>query len=158
VVEVTVNIRRTLSVGWDADRALALVADVPKSAAHFPGLERLDDLGDGVFRWNMNPFQVSKFRHQVRYSAQYITDTTNRIVVWNTIGQDNNTTADGRWTVVSEGTGTRLEFENRLVVRMPVPRLASRVVKALVPKITDRETRIYLERIAATMDGKLVAG
>ena len=156
MVEVAVSIRHTLSVGWDADQALELVADVPKSAAHFPGLERLDDLGDGVYRWNMKPFQVSKFRHQVCYSAKYVSDPTSRTVVWTTVGQDNNTIANGKWTVVPEGTGARLEFENRLIVRLPIPRLASRVVKGIVPKMTDKETRIYLERISATMDGRLV--
>ncbi len=155
MVEVQVDLRYTLRVGWDADQALALVADVPKSASHFPGLERLDELGDGVYRWNMKTFQVSKFRHQVCYAAKYVSEPSARTVVWTTVGSDNNTVANGQWRVVPEGSGARLDFENRLTVMLPVPRLAARVVKNLVPKMTDRETRIYLERIAATMDGRI---
>ena len=156
MVEVQVDLRHTLVVGWNVAQAHELVSDVPRSAGHFPGLERLDDLGDSVYRWNMKTFQVSKFRHQVSYAARYVSDPDQRTVVWTTVGSDNNTVADGQWRVVPEGTGARLEFENRLTVRLPVPRLAGRVVKGLVPRITEKETRTYLERIAATMDGRLV--
>jgi carbon monoxide dehydrogenase subunit G len=156
MVEVKIDLRHTLQVGWDPVQALELVSNVPKSAAHFPGLQRLDELGGGVFRWNMNPFQISKFRHQVRYAALYITDTTQGTVIWTTEGTDNNTTADGKWTVIAHEGGSKLSFENRLHVRLPIPRLTGRIAKTLVPKIADKEHRIYLERIAATMDGHLL--
>jgi len=156
LVEVEVSLHYTLEVGWDVDRAFALVADVPESAGNFPGLERLDDLGDGVYRWNMRPFEVSKFRHQVRYAARYVSDPGARTVVWTTVGSDGNTQADGAWRVSPSGSGARLTFENRLAVRLPIPRLIARPARKVVPGIMDKQTRKYLDRIAQKMDGRLV--
>ncbi len=156
MVEVEVNLRYTLEVGWDFERAFGLVSDVPKSASNFPGLERLDDLGDGVYRWNMRPIEVSKFRHQARYSARYVSDEAAGTVLWTTVGTDGNTRADGAWRVSPSDAGTRLSFDNRLAVMLPVPRLMARPTRKLVPGIMDKQTRKYLSRIAEKMEGRLL--
>jgi len=156
VVEVEVSLRYTLDVGWGVQQAFALVSDVPESAVNFPGLERLDDLGDGVYRWNMRPFEVSKFRHQVRYAARYISDENAGTVVWTTVGTDGNTRADGAWRVSPRGQGARLIFENRMAVMLPIPRLVARPARKVVPSIMNKQTRKYLGRIAEKMDGKLL--
>ena len=156
MVEVGVSLSYTLQVAWDVQQAFELVSDVPKSAANFPGLERLDDLGDGVYRWNMRPIQVSKFSHQVNYSARYISDVGAGSVVWTTVGTDGNTRADGAWRVSANGSGSRLTFENRLAVMLPIPRLVARPAKKIVPGIMDKQTRKYLTRMAEKMDGQLL--
>jgi carbon monoxide dehydrogenase subunit G len=156
MVEIGVDLRYTLQVGWDVEQAFAMVSDVPGSAANFPGLERLDDLGDGVYRWNMRPFEFSRFRHQVRYAARYTSDAAAGTVIWTTEGSDGNTRADGIWRVVPDGDGARLSFENHLAVMLPVPRLVARAARKVVPSVMDKQTRKYLERIAQKMGGRLV--
>jgi carbon monoxide dehydrogenase subunit G len=157
VVEVEVDLRYTLKVGWDSKRAFTMVSDIPGSASNFPGLERLDDLGDGVYRWNMRPFELSRFKHQVRYAARYTSDAAAGTVIWTTVGGDGNTRADGIWRVVPDGEGSRLSFENRLAVTIPVPRLVARAARKVVPGIMAKQTRKYLERIAQKMDGSLLS-
>lgn len=156
MVEVGVSLSYTLQVAWDVQQAFTLVSDVPESAANFPGLQRLDDLGDGVYRWNMRPIQVSKFSHQVNYAARYTSDVDAGTVVWTTVGSDGNTRADGAWRVSPNGSGTRLTFENRLAVMLPIPRLVARPAKKIVPGIMDKQTRKYLGRMAEKMDGRLL--
>lgn len=156
MVEVGVSLSYTLQVAWDVQQAFGLVSDVPQSASNFPGLERLDDLGDGVYRWNMRPIQVSKFSHQVNYAARYVGDPAAGTVVWTTVGTDGNTRADGAWRVTASGSGSRLVFENRLAVMLPIPRLVARPAKKVVPGIMDKQTRKYLTRMAQKMDGRLL--
>jgi len=157
VVEVEVSFCYTLQVGWDVRRAFALVADVPLSAGHFPGLQRLDDLGDGIYRWNMQPLEFGKFAHQVRYSARYVADAEADTVVWDTVGADGNTRADGSWRIKPLDGGAELTFQNRLAVQLPIPRLMARPARKVVPGIMDKQTRTYLTAIAQKMDGTLVA-
>ncbi len=156
MVEVGVSLSYTLQVAWDVQRAFELVSDVPKSASNFPGLQRLDDLGDGVYRWNMRPIQVGKFSHQVNYAARYISDLDAGTVIWTTVGSEGNTRADGAWRVSASGSGSRLTFENSLAVMLPIPRLVARPAKKIVPGIMDKQTRKYLARMAEKMDGRLL--
>jgi carbon monoxide dehydrogenase subunit G len=156
VVEVKVEIEYVLEVAWSPEQALDLVADVPRSAAFFPGLEGLDDLGDGLYRWNMRKFELGSFQHGVRYAARYVTDQATRTVRWTTEPGDNNTIADGAWTVEPRGSGSRLVFRNSLVVSVPVPRLMARLARKSVPGITHKQVRTYLDRIATEMGGRRV--
>jgi hypothetical protein len=157
VVEVAVNHIYTLAVSWDADRAFELVADVPLSAGHFPGLEQLDDLGEGVYRWNMRGFEVGKVNYQVQYTARYVSEPGPRTVVWSTVGPDSNTRADGAWHVTTDGEGAQLRFENRLLIRLAIPRLLARPAQKVVLTIMERQHETYLTRIAQRMDGQLLS-
>ena len=47
MIDVDVHVRHTLEVAWSVEEALALISDVPLSASHFPGLQRLDALHAG---------------------------------------------------------------------------------------------------------------
>ena len=69
MLEFSVHHVYTLAVPCDVGQAFDLVADVPLSAGHFPGLERLDDLGEGLYRWNMLSFEVGKISFPPRALA-----------------------------------------------------------------------------------------
>jgi len=156
MAEVEVNIRRTLKVSWPPDRAFELVADVPRSASHFPGLEKLEDLGDGVYRWHLSSFKVGKIKFPVSYSARYVSNPDNSTVTWSTQAGSKNTRADGEWQVHPDGEGTRLEFRNRLVVVLPVPRLMMRMANKVARDMTEKQIGAYLGRISRAMEGQVV--
>lgn len=150
-----VAIRRTLEVDWSPEKAFELVADVPRSASCFPGLKQLEDLGDGVFRWHLSTFQLGRFSFPVRYAARYVSDSSESTVTWSTVGSSDNTKADGQWVVRPQGEGARLEFTNRLVVSLPVPRIMVRPARRLAREMTERQLGAYLDRIASKMNGKV---
>ncbi|MEE2750277.1 MAG: SRPBCC family protein [Myxococcota bacterium] len=154
--EIEVPIRRTLEVGWSPQDAFELVADVPRSASHFPGLKKLEDLGDGVFRWHLSSFKVGRFDFPVQYAARYVSDASAQTVTWSTMGSMDNTRSDGEWLVVPHGNGSRLEFTNRLIVSLPVPRLMMRAARRMAREMTERQLGSYLDRMARKMDGTVV--
>jgi len=153
--EIEVPIRRTLEVGWSPQEAFELVADVPRSASHFPGLKKLEDLGDGVYRWHLSSFQVGRFTFPVQYAARYVSDASAQTVTWSTAGSMDNTRSDGEWRITPRGEGSRLEFTNRLVVALPVPRLMLRPARRLAREMTERQLGSYLDRMARKMNGRV---
>ncbi len=150
------TIQRTLEVKWSRDEAYALVADVPRSAAHFPGLKGLDDLGDDVYRWRMESLSVGKLGFDVGYAARYVRDPAAGTVVWTTEPGSGNTLADGTWTVTESPEGARLVFDNTIGVSVPVPRLMVRVARKALVQMCSRQVSTYLRAIAKTMDGRLI--
>ncbi len=156
MAEVTVKIRRTLRVNWSPEQAFEMVADVPRSASHFPGLERLEDKGDGIYRWHLASFKVGKFTFPVSYAARYIPDPDAGTVTWSTDAGSKNTRADGQWVVTPDGDGTRLEFQNRLVVVLPVPRMIARMANKIARDMTEKQIGAYLKRISRAMDGEVL--
>ncbi len=159
MVDLNVTLQRTLEVKWSRDDAYALVADVPRSAAHFPGLRGLDDLGDGVYRWRLESFKVGKFGFDVGYAARYVGDPEAGTVVWTTQPGSGNTRADGQWTVTATADGgARLVFDNTIHVSVPLPRLMAKLGKKALAEMSHRQVDSYLRAIAKTMDGRLIQG
>lgn len=156
MAEVQVNIRRTLRVNWSPEQAFEMVADVPRSAAHFPGLERLEDLGDGVYRWHLSTFKVGKITFPVSYAARYVPDPEAGTVTWSTVDGSKNTRADGKWVVTPDGDGALLEFHNHVVVVIPVPRLLARMTNKIARNLTEKQIGAYLQRISRAMDGEVL--
>ena len=157
MVDLNVTLERTLEVKWSRDDAFGLVADVPRSAAHFPGLRGLDDLGDGVYRWRLDSFRVGKFGFDVGYAARYVPDAEAGTVVWTTQPGGGNTRADGSWKVSElPGGGARLIFVNSIAVSVPLPRLMARLGRKALEEMSHRQVESYLRGIARTMEGRLL--
>jgi carbon monoxide dehydrogenase subunit G len=156
MAEVKVNIQRTLRVGWSPEEAFAMVADVPRSASHFPGLQRLEDLGDGVYRWHLSSFRIGKITFPVSYAARYVPDPEAGTVTWSTDPGSKNTRADGKWVVTPDGDGALLEFHNHLVVVLPVPRMIMRMANKIARNLTEKQIGAYLGRISRAMDGEVL--
>ncbi len=156
-MDLTIAVRRELDLGWPRDQVFELIADVPRSAGHFPGLRALDDLGDGVYRWRLESFRLKQFSFAVSYAARYVPDPEAGTVVWTTFDDGGNTKADGRW-VLGEPSGdrVRLRFENTIQLKLPIPRLLARVAKGVVRDMSERQVDTYLKRISATMEGRVL--
>lgn len=149
------SLERTLDVAWPRDRAYELVADVPRSAGHFPGLQGIDDLGGGVFRWRLGTIKLPGFGFDAGYTAQYTFDEAAGTVVWASVPGAGNVQEEGSWLVEAAGDRTRLRFRSTLTVDVAVPRLVERVVKKAAPGVTHKLMLGYLERIAKTMGGRV---
>jgi carbon monoxide dehydrogenase subunit G len=156
MAELTVTVQRSLEVKWARADAFALVADVPRSAAHFPGLRGLDDLGGGVFRWRLESFRIGKFGFDVGYTALYTPDVEAGTVLWKTQPGGGNTRADGAWTVTASGDGARLTFDNTITITAKMPRLMVGAANRALKEVSRRKVDTYLRRISKTMNGRLL--
>ncbi len=155
MIEVQSISRGVLEVAWSPSRAYALVADVPLSASHYPGLTRLDDLGDATYRWHLSRYEVAGHSLDVGYTARYICDPGARHVTWRSeLSDRDNVAASGFWRVAPLADGARLDFETALHARVPVPRLVGRLARRTVDAVFQRQIETYLDAIAQRMGGR----
>src|SRR5690242_19485736 len=64
------------------DGVFALLSDVPRSVAHFPKVDRLTDLGDGVYKWQMQKVGRAQVHLQTVYASKYPGDRAKGSVAW----------------------------------------------------------------------------
>ena len=66
-IQVTIEITRDFDVSADFEATFALLSDVPKSASHFPKVNKLIDMGNNTYRWEMERLRVDKHAIQTIY-------------------------------------------------------------------------------------------
>ena len=59
-ITVSIELNRELEIPGSYDEVFELLADVPRSASHFPKVHKLTDLGDNAYRWEMEKVGVDK--------------------------------------------------------------------------------------------------
>ena len=114
-----------------------VLQDIPNSVSHFPKVDKLVDLGDGKFRWEMEKMGAQKYYFQVMFAAQY-TDSgattqaeDSKWVRWTPIN-DGNAAFSGCWNLSRHGDGTQVHFENAGHIELPFPSLTKRIVSPFV--------------------------
>ena len=85
-----------------------LLSDVPKSAAHFPKVDKLTDLGDGVYRWEMQKVGAGQVNIQTVYASKYVSDRKKGTVVWTPVKGEGNALVSGHWKL-KDNKGSRSE-------------------------------------------------
>ena len=61
---ITIEIGYEFDVKASAKDVFAVLSDVPTSASHYPQVDKLVDLGGGVYRWEMDRIGVGQFTLQ----------------------------------------------------------------------------------------------
>jgi len=56
--QVEINVEKKFWTSASVDGVYALLADVPRSASHFPKVERFVDLGGNAYRWEMEKIGI----------------------------------------------------------------------------------------------------
>lgn len=124
---------------FDVDSKVAsvfdLLADVPRSAAHFPDVEALVAMGDNRFRWEMKPISVLNFNHQVVYACDYVNDDDGLGLEWTPVAEAGNSLIAGRWRFEAlAGGGTRVNFETSGKLDVPAPKVFQKAARPFVEK------------------------
>jgi hypothetical protein len=86
------------------------------------------------------------------YDAIYVSDPNALTVDWEPppLGAG-DMESYGSWRVEARGSGARLHFTARTVVRVPAPGIMRRMVEAFAKEETIKLKKEYLQRIAATL-------
>ena len=110
-VHVPFDLAYEMDVRADADAVYAVLADVPLSASHFPGLERLVDLGGNRYRWELAKLGTEHVHLQTVYASRYHCDRQRRSVRWEPVAGEGNARVGGRWVIEPRPQGTHLRLE-----------------------------------------------
>ncbi len=143
--------RREFRVSADAKRAFALLADVPKSASHYPKVKNLVDLGSGAYRWEMQEVGVSGFSHQVVYACRYQGDEKQGTITWTPVGGEGNSEIAGSWKIAADAGGAKLEFETTGDLSVPVPWLLRSVVGPFIEREFNQQIDTYVANLTKAL-------
>ena len=125
----------------------SVLADVPTSASHFPKLARLVDLGDGVYRWEMEKVGTETIHIQTIYASRYVADKKQGSVVWTPVAGHGNALVGGSWAVTNKKTFTHLVLRLDGTLQLPLPGL----MKALVAPVVIGEYEKLVEHYIANL-------
>lgn len=131
-LKVSIDLARKFVVSADAETAFALLSDVQASAAHFPKVQAITDLGDNKFRWEMEKVNLGTHSAQTAYACQYISDNEANTVVWLPIKGEGNSVVSGKWAINSLDAGTELSFTTKAELTLPLPGLLKLAISPIV--------------------------
>lgn len=137
-----------------AKDAFALLADVPRSASHYPHVAQLVDLGKNCYRWEMEAVGAGPVQVQTVYASKYVSNKAKGTVVWTPVEGEGNALVGGSWTITDHKTFTRLVLEVQGELHLPLPALMKSVAAPLVESEFENMTEQYIDNIVEALGGE----
>ncbi|MDX1801563.1 MAG: SRPBCC family protein [Marinobacter sp.] len=132
-ITVAIELNRDIDLAGTYDEVFDLLADVPKSASHFPKVDKLVDLGDNTFRWEMEKIGVDKHSIQSVYASQYSADRDAGKITWEPVKGEGNGVVRGSWTLTRNGDqSTRAKFQTKAELTLPLPGLLKLAISPVI--------------------------
>ncbi|MDP2369693.1 hypothetical protein, partial [Rhodoferax sp.] len=110
MIDVSIDLGYEFDVKARFKEVFDVLADVPTSASHFPNVDKLVDLGDGVYRWDMQKIGLPQINLQTIYASRYVANRTKGTVVWTPIAGVGNALVSGNWKIVDKKKFTHIEL------------------------------------------------
>jgi len=155
-VTVKIDLGYEFAVKAKYDDVFAVMADVPTSASHFPRVDQLTDMGDGVYKWEMQKVGIRDIGIQTVYASKYETDKTKGTVAWTPVQGVGNALMSGHCKVTGDKESTRIALNIEGDVNVPFPALMKIVVQPLVEIEFDRLVGKYIANLIEEFGGEVV--
>ena len=132
-----------------------VLADVPTSVGYFPKVEKLTDMGDGVFKWEMEKVGTSQVNIQTVYASQYVSNAAKGSVVWTPVKGIGNAQVGGSWKITDNKKSTGIELKIKGVVDVPLPGLMKMVVAPIVEGEFEKLVDKYIANLIKKFGGEV---
>ncbi len=152
--DVHIKITRRFKVRANYDKVFALLADVPESVSHFPKVDELYDLGDNIYRWEMQKIGIDKYSLQTIYTCQYTADKKAGTVTWEPFEEeDTNGIVSGKWTIrKADAKSTNVTLSNTADLTVPLPKISRFLVSGMVESEFESLIDQYIDNLKATFE------
>ena len=138
------------------DTVFALLSDVPRSAAHFPKLEKLTDLGGGAYQWEMQKVGTAQVNIQTVYASKYVSDPAKGTVKWTPVKGVGNALVGGSWKITdNKGKSTKCVLKIDGTVDVPLPGLMKMMVEPVVTAEFEKAVEKYIDNLIRTFGGEV---
>lgn len=155
-VSVHIDLGYEFEVKAKFDEVFAVLSDVPKSVSHFPKVEKLTDLGDGVYQWEMQKVGTAQVNIQTVYASKYTSDKAKGLVKWTPVKGVGNALVGGSWKISDhKGKSTKLVLQTEGTVDVPVPGLMKMVVEPIVASEFEKLVEKYIANLVKTFGGEV---
>ena len=132
-----------------------LLSDVPTSVSHFPKVAQLVDLGDGVYRWEMEKVGTAQVNIQTVYASKYVANKAQGTVVWTAVKGEGNALVGGSWKITDQKKSTGLVLKIAGTVDVPLPGLMKMVVVPLVKGEFEKLVEKYIDNLIQRFGGEV---
>ena len=153
-ITVSIDLGYEFEVKAKAADVFAVLADVPKSVGHFPKVEKLTDMGDGVYKWEMQKVGTAQVNIQTVYASKYVSSKAKGTVVWTPVPGVGNALVGGSWTLKDnkKSTGVVLKIAGEMTV--PLPGLMKVLVVSVVQGEFEKLVEKYIANLVKTFGGE----
>jgi carbon monoxide dehydrogenase subunit G len=132
-----------------------IVSDVPTSAAFFPKVDKLTDLGGNTYRWEMEKVGTAQVNIQTVYACKYAADRKKGTVTWTPVKGEGNALVSGHWKLKDVKGHTAIEFKVFGTVDVPLPGLMKVVVMPVVRSEFEKLVEKYIDNLIKKFGGEI---
>ena len=154
-ITVSIDLGFEFDVRAKATEVFAVLSDVPTSASHFPKLDKLTDLGDGAYRWEMEKIGVGSVNLQTVYASKYVANKTKGTVVWTPVEGEGNALVSGSWKIKDNKKSTNLVLQIQGELNLPLPGLMKMMVAPVVEAEFEKMVEQYIANLTAHFGGEV---
>ena len=154
-VNVTIDLGYEFAVKAPASEVFDVLADVPTSASHYPKVHQLVDLGNGVYRWEMEKIGLAQINLQTIYASKYVSNKAKGSVVWTPVKGEGNALVSGSWQITDKKKSTNLVLKIRGDLSIPLPGLMKMVVAPVVEAEFEKLTEKYIDNLTKRFGGEV---
>ena len=153
-VSVDIELGYEFAVKAPYDQVFGLLADVPKSVSHFPKVDKLVDMGDGVYRWEMQRVGTAQVGIQTVYACKYVSDAKKGSVVWTPVKGVGNAQVSGSWKIVDKKDRTNVVFKTKGTIDVAMPSLMRVIVVPVVEGEFEKLVEKYIDNLIKKFGGE----
>lgn len=154
-ITVKIDLGYEFDVKAKAAEVFEVLSDVPTSASHFPKVEKLSDLGDGVYQWDMQKVGTSQVNIQTVYASKYVSDKAKGTVKWTPVKGVGNALVSGSWTIVDSKKSTNITLAIQGEIEVPLPGLMKMVVAPVVEGEFEKLVDKYIANLIKRFGGEI---
>ena len=154
-ITVPVHLGYEFEVKAKAAEVFAVLADVPKSASHFPKVHQLSDLGDGAYQWDMEKVGTEHINIHTVYASRYVSNKAKGRVEWTPVEGIGNALVSGSWKIKDNKKSTHVELDIRAEVHVPLPHLMHALVEPMIHHEFTHLVETYIHNLIQTFGGEV---
>jgi carbon monoxide dehydrogenase subunit G len=154
-VTVKIDLGYEFEVKAKYDEVFAILSDVPTSVAFFPKVDKLTDLGDGVYQWDMEKVGTKEVGIQTVYASKYKSDKAKGTVTWTPVKGIGNALVGGHWKLKDNKTSTAIELKTAGEINLPLPGLMKMIVQPVVEGEFEKLVDKYIANLIKKFGGEV---
>ncbi|MFW5331073.1 SRPBCC family protein [Hydrogenophaga sp. ZJX-1] len=153
-ITVKIDLGYEFDVKAKAAEVFDVLSDVPTSVSHFPKVEQLTDLGDGVYKWEMEKVGTAQVNIQTIYASKYVSDKAKGTVKWTPVKGVGNALVGGHWKIVDNKKSTGVTLAIQGEIEVPLPGLMKMVVAPIVEGEFEKLVEKYIDNLIQRFGGE----
>jgi carbon monoxide dehydrogenase subunit G len=153
-VTVNIDLGYEFEVKAKAAEVFEVLSDVPTSVSHFPKVDQLTELGEGVYKWEMEKVGTAQVNIRTVYASKYVSDRARGTVVWTPVKGIGNALVGGHWKIKDKKKSTAIELKIDGEITLPLPGLMKMVVAPVVESEFEKVVDKYIANLIKRFGGE----